>query len=52
MGYELSSDVARAAQLTRELQASEAALRESEQRMGLAASAAELAMWTWNIPRD
>src|SRR4029077_184663 len=30
----------------------EAALRESEQQMGLAASAAELAMWTWDIPRD
>jgi PAS domain S-box-containing protein len=30
----------------------EAALRESEQHMGLAASAAELAMWTWDIPRD
>jgi len=30
----------------------EEALRESEQRMGLAASAAELAMWTWDILRD
>jgi len=30
----------------------EAALRESEQHMGLAASAAELAMWMWDIPRD
>jgi PAS domain S-box-containing protein len=30
----------------------EAALRESEQHMGLAASAAELAMWTWDILRD
>jgi hypothetical protein len=52
MGYELSLDVVRAAQLARELQASEAALRESEQNMGLAASAAELAMWMWDIPRD
>jgi PAS domain S-box-containing protein len=30
----------------------EAALRESEQHMGLAASAAELAMWAWDILRD
>ena len=30
----------------------EAALRESEQQMGLAASAAELAMWKWDILRD
>src|SRR5271165_4468289 len=30
----------------------EAALRESEKQMGLAASAAELAMWTWDILRD
>ena len=27
-------------------------MRESEQHMGLAASAAELAMWTWDILRD
>jgi signal transduction histidine kinase/ABC-type uncharacterized transport system substrate-binding protein len=30
----------------------EAALCESQQHMGLAASAAELAMWTWDILRD
>jgi PAS domain S-box-containing protein len=30
----------------------EAALRESEQNMGLAASAAKLAMWVWEIPQD
>ena len=52
MGYELSSDVARAEQLARRLQASEAALRESEQNMALAACAADLAMWMWDIPRD
>ena len=52
MGYELSLDVVRAAQLAQQLQASEAALRESEQHMGLAANAAELAMWMWDIPRD
>jgi two-component system sensor kinase FixL len=52
MGYELSSDVLRAAQLTRQLQASEADLRETEQRMALAASAADLGMWVWDIERD
>ena len=52
MGYELSSDVLRAAQLTRQLQASEADLRETEQRMELAASAADLGMWVWDIERD
>jgi PAS domain S-box-containing protein len=30
----------------------ELSLRESEQQMGLAASAAELGMWTWDILRD
>jgi PAS domain S-box-containing protein len=30
----------------------EAALRESEQQMGLAANAAELGMWTWDVLRD
>ena len=52
MGYELSLDVVRAEQLARRLQASETALRESEQNMSLAASAAELAMWTWDVTRD
>ena len=52
MGYDLSLDVVRSAQLARQLEASAVALRESEQNMGLAASAAELAMWRWDIPRD
>jgi hypothetical protein len=52
MGYELGSDMSRAEQLVRQLQASEAALRESEQQMALVADAAELAMWMWDIPRD
>jgi PAS domain S-box-containing protein len=30
----------------------EAALRDAEQRMKLAAAAAEIVMWTWDIPRD
>ena len=45
MGYELSRDVLRATQLARDL-------RESERRMELAASAARLGLWTWDIVRD
>lgn len=45
MGYELSYDVLRAAQLAREV-------RESEQRMELAASAAQLGLWAWDIAQD
>ncbi len=45
MGYELSRDVLRAAQLSREL-------RESEERMSLAATAADLGLWEWDIVRD
>ena len=52
MAYELSYDVIRAAALTRQLQASEAGLRESEEQMSLAAAAAGLIVWTWDIPRD
>ena len=42
MGHELSRDVLRAAQVSREL-------RASEQRMSLAATAADLGMWEWDI---
>jgi two-component system, LuxR family, sensor kinase FixL len=52
MAYELSYDLLHAAQLARELQASEAALRETEERIELAASAAELGMWMWDIVHD
>src|SRR5436190_9633801 len=52
MAYELSYDLLDAAQLARRLQASEAELRETQERMELAASAAELAMWTWDIARN
>jgi PAS domain S-box-containing protein len=52
MAYELSYDLLHAAQLSRQLQASEADLRETEQRMELAASAAKLGMWLWDIPRN
>jgi len=50
--FELSSEVLRAARLSYRLQASEAELRRSEQRMTLAADAAKLGMWEWNIARD
>jgi two-component system, LuxR family, sensor kinase FixL len=52
MAYELSYDLLRAAQLARQLQAREADLRETEERMELAASAAELGMWMWDIVRN
>ena len=52
MAYELSYDLLHAAQLSRQLQASEADLRETEQRMELAASAAKLGMWMWDIARN
>ena len=45
MGYELSLDVLRAGQLSRDL-------LESQKRMRLAASAASLGLWEWDIVRD
>ncbi|MES2705655.1 MAG: ATP-binding protein [Verrucomicrobiota bacterium] len=45
MGFELSYDVVRAAQLAR-------ALHESEDRMSLAAESARLSLWDWDIDRD
>ena len=52
MGYELSNDMLQTAQLARQLETSEADLREIQQRMELAASAAELGMWMWDIVRN
>src|SRR5437870_8871474 len=52
MAYELSYDVLRAARITQRLQASEAELRETHQRMDLATSAAGLGIWVWDIVRD
>ena len=49
MGYELSRDVFRASQLVRELQASEAGLRESEARMSLAVEAADFGLWVRQV---
>ena len=52
MGYELSRDVIRASQLVRDLQASEAGLRESEARMSLAVEAGDFGIWIWDLVRD
>jgi two-component system sensor kinase FixL len=52
VAYELSFDVLRAGQLARSLETSESELRESKERMKMAASAAELALWVWDIVRD
>lgn len=45
MGFELSSDLAYASRLSRDLE-------ESERRMSLAAEAANLGLWVWDIPTD
>lgn len=52
MGFELSFDILRAGQTERQLRISDSALQESEVRMSLAASAGNLGLWTWNIPRN
>ena len=52
MAYGLSSDVLRASQLVVMLQASEAGLRESEERMTLAAEAANLGIWINDLARQ
>ena len=52
MGSELSRDVLRASRLVHELQASEAGLRESEARMGLAVDAADLGIWIRDLARN
>jgi signal transduction histidine kinase len=45
MGYELSRDLIRAARMADEL-------RQNAESMSLAAGAAQLALWRWDIPRD
>ena len=52
MAYELGWDVIAAARLTARLRASEESLRESEQRLQLAAGAGELGLWEWNVALD
>ena len=52
MSYGLSLDVMRASQLVVELQASQEGLRESEERMTLAAEAANLGIWISDLARQ
>jgi len=52
MAYELGYDLLHAAALARRLQTTEAVLHEGEKQMSLAAAAAGLIVWTWDIPRD
>jgi two-component system, LuxR family, sensor kinase FixL len=51
MGYELSHDVLRASRLVRDLQVSEDELRESKDRMTLAAEATNLGIWIRYLTR-
>ncbi len=52
MAYELTLDVIRASELARRLQIADAALRESEQRMALAAEAADVGFWLYDVDED
>ena len=52
MAYELTLDVIRSAELSRQLQKADAALRETEQRMALAAEAADAVFWIYDAARD
>lgn len=49
MGYELGGDVVRAAQLAKDLSASETTLRQSEQRIEDAVVAAGFGLWEWDL---
>lgn len=51
MGFELTRDVLRASRLVHDLQVSEAGLRESEERMTLAAEAAKFGVWINDVVR-
>ena len=52
MNYELSRDLLRSIQLSRELQDSDSRLRESERRLTLAAAASDLGLWFWNLQNN
>jgi two-component system sensor kinase FixL len=52
MTYELTSDILRASELSRALRKSEDALLESERKVGVAAEAAKLGFWTWDVGAD
>ena len=51
MAYELSYDLIRAAQVNRQLQASQATLRESEQRFRIVADAAPVFIWMSSVDK-
>ena len=52
MAYELGWDVIAAVRLNAALRVSEQKLRESEQRLELAAGAGDLGLWDWDVARD
>ena len=52
MSYDLGGAVVRSAESARRLARSEARLRESEERMALAAEAAQIAMFNWDVHQD
>jgi PAS domain S-box-containing protein len=52
VAFELGADIVRALQMSARLQQSEAELRQSEQRMKLAADAASVGVGEWDMRRD
>jgi PAS domain S-box-containing protein len=52
MAAELTREALRASQLERDLTARDAELQESQSRMELAASAADVGLWVLDVPRD
>jgi signal transduction histidine kinase len=52
MSYELTRDVLRASELSQSLHASQRARVESDRRLAVAADAASLGFWVWNVRRD
>lgn len=52
MSYELSWDMLNSVQVLHQLQASQTELSINKQRMQLAASAADLRLWEWDMVRD
>jgi two-component system sensor kinase FixL len=52
MAYELTFDVIRSSELAQRLEAAGAELRESEQRMALAAEAANAGFWLYDVDKD
>jgi len=52
MSYELTRHVLRASELSRSLDASERARHESDRRLAVAADAASLGFWVWEVRED